>query len=134
MGIYEYEGGEQKRYVRATEEDDGTFTSDDRRGNAGVDGYVYTYAPTIEELVAKGIRSYATPFAAGATEYRVTAPSLTRRELTREEAVALASERLIGQPSETEARVERRLDGGGPWLPWRRYTVMPDGSVARTDR
>src|ERR1041385_1609895 len=116
MAIYEYETGDGKRrYVRATEEDGG-FTSSDRRGNAGVEGYIYTYAPTIEELVAKGIRSYPTPFAAGATEYRVRAPGLTRSELTRDEAVDLATDSLSGQPPGADARIERRLEGG-EWLP-----------------
>ena len=96
MAIYDYETPSGKRYVRATEED-GQFISDDRRGNAGVEGYVYTYAPTIEELVAKGIRTYPTPFAAGATEYRIRVSGLARSELTKEEAVELATERLTGK-------------------------------------
>jgi hypothetical protein len=155
MTIYSVTIWGEVRYVRATEEDDGRFTTEDvRHGVAGtVDRYVYTYAGSLEELVAKGARTYPTPFAAGATEYRVTSPGPVTAGLDRDAAVEMAQDRLGGRPPAgwpadqgrlaeqfwpapkpgRTATIERRRDGGD-WVAWRRYVVRHDGGIARADR
>ena len=131
MAIYEYEKGNRTWYVRASE-DDGVFTSEDWAPGRGR-GLVAAFAGSLEELVAKGIRDYPTPFAAGALEYRVTAPNMAQCELTRDEALNLMHERLSGMRTGASGTIDRRKSGER-WFPWRRYVVKPDGGVARTDR
>lgn len=131
MAIYEYTRGNVTRYVRASE-DDGVFTSEDWAPGRGR-GLAAAFAGSLEELVAKGIRDYPTPFAAGAPEYRVIVPNLARCELTRTEAQDIVLERLTGMPTGASGTIDRRRSGG-QWLQWRRYVVKPDGGVARVDR
>jgi hypothetical protein len=120
MGIYSVRINGRLRYVRATERD-GQFLAGD------------AYAGSLGELVAKGARTYATQFEAGAVEYRLVKPGQVVEQLERGAAVDLAEERLAGQPTGADAIIQRR-ERGGEWMSWRRYAVHPDGGIVRVDR
>jgi hypothetical protein len=138
MDIYSYTTATGvERYVRAREDGRILATTDltDQKRAALGQGGDGVWGGSPEELVARGARSYATAFDAGATEYRIHTPTLSQALLTRDEAVELLHERLADEPPGMAGEIERRRPGGD-WMPWRIYRRRqePGEAAPRTVR
>jgi hypothetical protein len=152
MDIYEYTTSDgTKRFVRASE-DDGQFSTDDVKPGVARrhEGFVAILGSSIEELVARGARTYTTPFQAGAAEYRATVSGRgAAAELTKDDAVERVREWLTevvgdavarghGVPVGASGQIDRRMLGGA-WVPWRTMRVRQERgeetwSIVRADR